>query len=500
MTSSEIYLPVSDKIYTEGYKQIAVDADTKFKSSIRVNAQSNGYATALGAGLNDTSSTTTIGITNASNSRLRWDNTYIAITAGFYGTNTTTACSVAPSWNCIPAQIDTISLQINGSNTDIYSSPQNNFMHEYASRLLTTYDADTLNNLNEQIFAPIWHVGDEVASTTIGTQTTYGHSYSCNLRTTLTNAQKARIYNNQTNVLNRYITKYISLKDLFGINCGVSNNIRSIFITIKWANNGSACMENYNSTTGSMSIMRCEAFVDSYTCTGGRQTENVNEKQQFTIEKIPYLHTYTYPKTYMTGSDIIVNNIKNLQQVCVIDPVRVVNLVGFENGAGTTGGIDNSIGQFMMMNQDSNAGSNTVIQWADEGGSANYSWLNQCQLLYGSLVYPQMALNSIDKQPTGSNTVDFSGYYQEYCKALNASSAKTAHPMPYNIFRSILPFIMLRPWSNNCSHLTQEGRDLILKLNNANVPTTFNPQMIFVVTFCLKVLEISPDGSVSISQ
>jgi len=92
-------------------------------------------------------------------------------------------------------------------------------------------------------------------------------------------------------------------------------------------------------------------------------------------------------------------------------------------------------------------------------------------------------------------SVDFKNLYMEYLKALNLISHKTVKPIPFKLFQTTMPFVFLRPWSNSNSHLSREGRDLIIKIKS---PISESSK-IAVILFRLMVMQIAPDGSVSLN-
>ena len=470
-----------------------MDSSTAYRVSNRISAQVGGSST---SGLNGaTPLQTKFVISNGSNYKMRWDTMALAVKGCFVKGGTTG--TAPPAWNAIADNIEAISLKINDSATNIYECSNGNFVYDYSARLLRNYSWDVLNTMSEELFTPIagcdeLFLGSSTTATGVGAVSVYGGLALPGWKTTsdagYSQTQYSRFYQNRCGTYTDYTTKMLSFQNVFPrFPMSIMNNVRKVQIDITWRSHYLSCMEKLSGdTTSSYLITNCEIISDFYALTPTSQINDVNEKVGQVVDNVGYLNTQIVDLTYNKGS-MSISSVKNLDSVMVFQLARdMVNSVSDRAGS--------SCGEFCLIDCAKNCLTTTFPTNQSEQVSGKIGSITGVQMQYGEITYPNYELKTMND---GSTSVDMTPLYYEYLKCMNCVANKTAKPMPFEIFMSTMPFICLKCWSNNGTHLTREGKDLILTINS-NLTGSVSSS-IKIIIFKTQVMQIQPDGSVSVN-
>jgi len=472
-----VYEPVKDVLYDVTQKTVPVDASTLYRGEQRITAQVGGSSA---TGLNVGGVQTKFVIQNGSNFKLRWDTCALAVRGRFHtGAAQPAACALScPAWNIIADQIDSIILTINDSSTAVYNISNGLYVYDYTARLFRNYTWDVLNNMDEQIFSPI----EGNASPNWITRT------NVPVYPALTAVQVERRARHRVAELASRETKFISFQDLFPrFPACIMNNLRKIQLEIVWRNHSVRGMEHGVGAAGTECylITNAEIVTDYYVLAPATQITEINQKASQAVDNVAYLNTQVLDYTY-TGGDIIISGLKNIDSVMVMQMAR-----GQVNVDSTV--IGQSCGQFMLVSAGATSATTTFPDNESEAGAAGTLVpLTSAQLQLGEITYPPQELSIIN-----DGSPDLGHLYQEYLKCLNVCASRTSKPIPFGVFKSTLPFVCLKPWSNNAPHLSREGRDLILRLRSA-LPAAAG-RNVAIVVFKTMVMQVTPDSSVSIN-
>jgi len=374
------YASEKDPLYDiTSNKKIPVDQSTTYRGSNRITPQSG---SADITGLNVNGAQTKIIFSNGSNFKIRWDTCCLAVTCTFTdGQEAETYCTKSvPAFNAISKNIESINLLINNSSTDVYSCSNSLYSYDYTSRLLTNYSWDVLNNnMNEQIFGPIY-LENETEFPKYMTSETATFSYT----------QKIRMYLNRIGDIIKgddytYTTKYIPFVDLFPrFPQSVIGNIRNVEININWRDASNDCMECQKDDKGMMYIVKCEVLTDYYVMSPITMTSEVMQKTQQTVDNVGYLNTQVLEMTY-NGGDIQISNVKNLQYLMIMQESLAMG-----NKDNTLYG--ESIGQYMLINNAKNSATTFFpfnVSTCDQDNLTGITEpISSIQIQYGEISYP----------------------------------------------------------------------------------------------------------------
>jgi len=490
MDPKSVYAPSKDILFDMTSKTIPVDSSTLYRGENRITAQLGGTST-TGNGLNVEKKQTRFVIQNGTTSKLRWDTCALAVrgkfTDGVAGGAGNCVYGV-PAWNALADNIESINIHINDSSTPIYECSGGNYVVDYSARLLRNYGWDILNNMDEQIFTPI--AGSDADNNFAPPEWI---TNSKTITDTFTSVQDERFSRHRVGDADCYSTKYISFQDLFPrFPVAIMNNLRKMAIEIVWQDHSKTCMEHIENGANptvmdpdaSYLITSCEIITDFYIMAPVTQINEVNQKTAQGVDNVAYLNSQVIDYTY-TGGEVMISGLKNVESVMVLQLAR-----GKTNTDGTVAG--NSCGQFMLFNNAIDAATTTFPDNCSHLDTTPSHLIKSVQMSLGEVTYPPYELKTVN-----DNSPDLTGLYYEYLKALNCVGSRTSKPMPLHVFQSVMPFILLKPWSSNASHLSREGKDLSLRLGKGTTSTAAT--QISIVIFKLNVLQISPDGATTIN-
>lgn len=489
---SKAFVYQKDPLLDLSQRPTPIDSSSQFRQSNIINATSGGKASGTNVALNDsTPEKAVFSFSNGSNYKIRWETMGVAFKC-FHSVSAAdhaTACASCPPWNILPYQIESVSLRFNNSSTDVYTSSNNTFVYDYMARLFKNYDADVLNHMDSQLMTPIW-------SDTLSTDNIYNaYDSTDNTPKVFTSLQTERRNRHNVGAVTNKGTYVIPFIDFFPRMTGVFNNLRSVQLEIQFSGSHSGHYEHIYTgegagaakTTGNFNILEVYLITDYYSLSPTSMIQTVSEKSEGKSDMISYLCPLSSMMTYTKNSDLLLASQKNLQEVWIMQMAY-----GKTNKTGEAKVLTaQSPGNLMLVDIGADALTDTFPTHQSEYG-ANYKHMTGISMTYGEINYPQYVI-STDQ----SNRFDGAALYYEYLKSLNCVGSHSVIPIPYSIWSRILPFAVLRPWSNNGSKLTKEGKDLVIKMTSNS--TAMTSTVFCVICFQLRVVQISPDGSVSIN-
>jgi hypothetical protein len=133
---------------------------------------------------------------------------------------------------------------------------------------------------------------------------------------------------------------------------------------------------------------------------------------------------------------------------------------------------------------------------ADEPAVAGTSEpATECYMSIDGVSYPGSQPVRLTQTTNGRVCFDPVPAYREYLKAIaRTSRVDTAPAIPYEIFASTMPFIMIKPWSDNGVHLNTHTSDIQFYITGGSSWVRPTGNQISVVVFHLKVFRIGVDG------
>lgn len=491
MATEEIYHAIDDPIYSATSQKPPVDKDTQYRQSGYISASSNGSAT-LATGLNS-GQMTTFEITQGSGMKLRWGTmalrlrmtiTALADTAATCPVSTgegAAPCNIPP-WNMVASLIKSIKLELNSGDAT-YVSQSDHYLEDFTARMIRNYPFDVLQTKGDCLFTPI----DDVMYIYQNIDAATPVAVEC-LDTA--SAARAAYYCDNAFTMNKQITKIVSFLDLFPrMSDSIYKNLRKIKITIEWVNTKD--LLDHRDTVvagyGGVSLTNADILTDHYVLAPGQSTATLTEKINNELDYIPYLNSHVYPISYVPGTDIIIPGIKNFDSVMIFQIAK-----GFTNGkAGAEGRTYSSNSQFLMFGN-SAAGTNKQIRptcdYPSEQTTGKFvDGLSSVQISFGGIRYPSQAITT-QQSANAINSFDASGLYYEYLKAINRYGKTISAGIPYDTFRSTLPFILMRPFASDAVKPSSEGKDLVISLSGGTAST------ISVVVFTYHCTTMGSDG------
>lgn len=532
-SSQALYEGVHDPIYSVLNKQVAVSQDTLKKATRRIPASSNGSGS-IAVPLNGLQ--TVFNFSNGTNYKMRWDTTRLNVGGVFTAmAAVTTAVACSPPWNLFGQLIDEIALNFNGHGTAIYTKTGANLYKAcFTARLLRHYTMEQLEKMSDFLFTPIEgdkyylraHVNETEFANDGNVIKSDGAAYIqfanadgaaaiADPAAAFWSKDKSSLSGGAAERQRKYIgadsatrTQFLSIPfaDLFPRFQGVPKNLRSVQIMIKWAPIANIHMEyancananaggviQPNTSTGTFRITSCDIVTDDYVMSAGQSMESVQEKLEAEPDNIAFMDTEVLLRDW-TANDIILPSKKNLDSLMMIQFSDDVH-----NLAETNGQYNwryQSSGQFLFFN--GQAAANNVFRLSSDIITANTT-VNptMLQIEYGDVQYPNNPIQLL----TGSATTHFKSdeLYYEYIKAFGKVGDRvTGQPMSKDLFCSTMPFVFLKPYSNEAIKLS-DTRDLVIKMTGAsgNVSTAPGAARFSIILFSPKFWRIAVDGTLS---
>lgn len=543
--NSEIFRQIDDGIYNIAKQPAPVDRDTVFRYSSYACANSGSGAGTAAAPLNYGTNQTTFSLNQQSGAHLRFGTLGLRLKMIFTDVDSVATCpltdgeataitkigglpSSAPSWNLCGAFVSQMVISMNG--VPIYSSVSGHFLEDWTAKLIYMYSHDELDN-HPGIFGPIGDTsytgysaraaaavepsGTVVQSiypnqlmalsapyvklakhaTTIDSASTFvgfNPSYNPKAEDPCLKA-RAMEYCGGANTHLRVITKIIPLRDILPIPDAVYANLRTLDIKINWVNDLDL-LDHFNTTVATQSgvrLLNCDLVTDSYMMSIPQSITSITEKGGAQSEILPYYNTMMFNPTYIPGSDLRLPNVSNCQAIFIMQLAK-----DFTNGQSATSEAGySSTAQFLLFGDSSSTlAVNDLRLKADaiRAIATDASPISDVQVSIGGRDYPSTPIITSNALSAATICFDPSQLYMEYCKAVGKFCRRDVSPaITYSQFKSVCPFICIRPYADNALHLS-DARDITIRMHGGI------ESKIVIICFCLGVCTLAADGTAKI--
>lgn len=478
-----VFLNSPDALYAITRKLVPVDIDTEAKQ-VRKYSGTNCSGTVSSTspyiiGLDGIVSS--FSLTNNGPHKINWNNCFMKVQYGFATTTGGTAAlgadEASPSWNQVAKAIKRVTLWIN--DKQVWTTSQ--YLYAYTSFMLKNYSAQSLQTMDSELFTPVYDDGQMGATI---------EQYHYPALTALSNVQKQRVQRwvgDATRTTGSYAkiqSKLISFSNFFPLQFpkAIIHGIRSLKVEVEWQPLSNNTMEVATLSsalkTGIFHPTRLEMIIESYEMATSKAVKNVEEKAEQSPEIISFVEPEVIQIAYNgTGGDLNITARKNLQSVMLM---RLADGVAL-NVNGTSTATAGSSGQLLLF---SGRTDDTVLTQADITSTAN-SVPTSIQLKYGNINYPAIPVNL--RSGASNASVDLMEPYIEYCKALAIVSDNRNQPLPFRVFNTIMPFLLLRPFSEKLKR--SSGNDITISMTGGASCT------IIAIVEVLRALVIYSDGS-----
>jgi len=188
---------------------------------------------------------------------------------------------------------------------------------------------------------------------------------------------------------------------------------------------------------------------------------------------------------------LVAHAVSNLDSVMVMQLAR-----GEVNGAAAAeGAAYQGAGEFLLASATASNTLNDTRRRACDPGSYG---IISVMLQYNNQVYPQQPID-LTVGTTGGDAQSYAELYHEYLKALDlAIDTGYGAAIPYDVFRTAMPFIMLRPNSTAANRLSSASDLVLITRTAAGDNATFTAgRQVALIWFQLKVFQIAPTGKIT---
>ena len=551
--SREFYQEVSDPLWDVSTQKVPIDKDTVARKSSYITAQT-GPNGSLAAPLNSGQDTIfsfnqeSVGKLHWDTLGLRLRTVFTL------STDPTAACPVsasaagadfnmtpaglpfsAPSWNLTAALINSIKLEINGNQ--VFNSTNGDFLLQFTSNLLRFFDYETLNNYDDMLFTPCFTKSYTCSSAQAATgqaadATHYtnvlpkllaclssdfvtftghndaagqfiGHNPDWNPLAADPALKERAIKYCTGNTHQKEVVKVIPFNLLFpAFPAGMYRNLRTVRISIKWVNS-TDLLDNFSTaggaTKGCVRLIGCDIISDSYRARAPLETRLVAEKMpqgsdaESLNDYISYLEPQVFRCAYTPNSEFLIPSIVNFDSLMILQPCRSAVDASFTNGkAGADARAYTAWGEMLLGGNSVAANALIKLHANDPVGTPTDSvaGFESVQLNIGGDTYPESPI-MLSQSQNGVVCAEFAHIYNEYLKGIGKFGKTHLRPgVPFDVFKTTMPFIFIRPHSDNAPHLSNPGKDIIIRLRGG-VASTY-----FIVVFTLRTMCIMKDGSV----
>jgi len=297
---------------------------------------------------------------------------------------------------------------------------------------------------------------------------------------------------------------------LLGLNLGICNNIRSIQLKIRWTSDRTVYFENVSKDyigTGvnappnpisdytinqNLFITQARILLDEYVPNVGTELTSLNDKLDQKSDKIAFIDRDARLVNW-SGDDVLFTNIKNLDHIFLTQFSNDCYLATEDanNDKGATSG------QFYLFNSECDNNNNVKANYRYNSQELvttdKKSVLTNMSMFYGNVQYPNGKLLEVVK----NNQLNTTELYYEYLKAIGKLNGGQP-AVTYEMFKNVMPFIMLKPFTNNAVRLG--SGDLTLRLDGSSSQLKPGNRNFHCVISAHKFIEILTDGTTRIKE
>jgi len=509
---SRDFKEVHDALFEVTRQEANVSQDVTKRQLKRLEARSGSIGT-YASPLNRTGSSTVFTYDDTSNQKMRFGTSCLVISLRIYGTDENTACDpmfYSVPWNLLQTLLMGVTFKINNSSKPIFSQVNGNYEPSFRARLFRFFSREAINNMGNVLFTPVFGTtyiqqGGVDGSPQYHVLTAAG-AVGWAEKAYLQSARASRWIGTHSEF--RTITKSIPLSVLMGTPDCIVSNLSKFELTINWLPNSTGSwtdivtpglLEQASSDPGAgktvtkVCVLGCHMMLDLYDLHGNKQAQLAADKTMGIIDRLSFIDTEVTDQAYVVGSQIQLSAIENLDAVMIFQRNVRYSTSGlggivFDNGTAPATGSWASACQTNLGGNSAAASGATMLRSADAyfgvALSANVAPFRSIFLRYGDVVYPEMALSLCP-----DSAADYSEAYEAYLNACGrAGKRDTSAAVPYEHFKSDMPFIMIRPFADGAPRPSGRRQELILNLTGG---VSSN---ITVVVFKLVSYRILPDG------
>ena len=431
--------------------------------------------------------------------------------------------------NLIALLINELSLKFNDGSDLVFNKDKSTFLHHFNSTLLRTFPLETINKRGDCLFTPIGSSrytsaiadakefdpdsiltagGEPIGKFPLALAVAGNSSALTDLDASarpLEGLQKERFNNYFATDASPTHLKPIQVAVPFGLLFGISGIIQNMIrmmirLTLNVDGNGTATNLCEHVSAGSKSAIRVARVwigLDQYVPNVSETMNQITDKKEGSNDILTYFDSDVKSISLTSGgsNEVVFTGVKDLQSILLYQVAR-----GMTNGKADAN-IRTYSSSFEFFIGNNIAPNGKIIERSDHAGTAGCGIpIDDIQMEYGSILYPQQPLKTYVKDSAGNAVFTPNALFQEYLKCTGRGpsfdQSSGTNFVDYNLFSKTMPFIMLSPWSSNGVHLTKEAKNLTIKLNKDNALTSEN--FTLVITR-LRTITIAPDTSVLVS-
>lgn len=500
-TESEVYRAIDDPLYSLTAEKVPVDKDTIRRESSYISATLGGTGACTAAGCLNTGKQTIFDITQPSGARLRWGTCClrmqfcIATTAGTAtvpntGSTNYYALNSVP-WDLPAAFFKNLRLDID-SNGQLYSCSDSNFRPEFQARLIKDFSYNQLDNMSDVLMTPVFaqrytrELNDTVTAEFLDPFVLSRANQYCLTQ----NGKDTSGARAESATHARVITKYIPFTLLFPrLPDAIYHNLRKVKITIDWVNSQDLLDAAATGSKGGAFLTQVDVVTDHYIMSAGQTTAALQEKLSGTPDILPFYNCTIYKEDYTPGSAIRIPGIRNFAAVMVWQPARAR-----DNGKSTTNKASFASGGEFIFGQNTVAANTLIKARADDPDgypSTTVHGIESVQIFLDQTPYPNTPITTY-RTVNSVACQDFAELYYHYQLAVNRVGRRDIGPaVPYDVFRSTMPFIFLAPLPSDAPKPSAEGKDLRIVMTGGYATSSSGQQMTIAV-FTFNVHKLVP--------
>ena len=257
---------------------------------------------------------------------------------------------------------------------------------------------------------------------------------------------------------------------------GISNNIRNIQLEINNKGEALNILDKFNgvSSDGKVFLKKQRIICDVYNVSSVQDFQSASTKNANVDEHFVHYDTYLNRVTLSGSQSVIINNKKNVDRAVIYN-------FGFGQKATIGATVSTTLtynpgdmyipfsghAEEAQADADGASTKGQLLYATQQRNTANGRTLKNVQMSIGNLIYPPQALEFTDSE----NRLDLTSVYEEYLKATDTFDNFTVSPLvTWEQFNKTLPFIMLKPWSNNGGKVT-DSSDIMFNFTVNTTPT-----------------------------
>jgi hypothetical protein len=393
-----------------------------------------------------------------------------------------------------------VTFKINNSAKPIFRQVDGEYEPSFRARLFRFFSREAIENMDNILFTPVY--GSNPADGSPIYQSYGTHTLNTDIWDHgAPEQQRAMRWIGADSHL-RTITKSIPLSVLMGTPDCIVPNLSKFELTINWLPNATGnwtavttpglleCSTTHvDATACRVCVTECHMMLDLYDLHGSKQAQLASDKTVGIIDRLSFIDTEVKQVPYVVGSQIQLSAIENLDAICLMQPNVRYNTTG-GGGSVYTCTADaacwGSPGETCLGANSAGTLPANMLLTADApfGADGTVAPFRSIFIRYGDVVYPEMALSLCP-----DTAADFSEAYQAYLNACGrAGKRDTSAAIPYHVFKSVMPFIMFRPFADGAPRPSGRRQELIINLTGGVNST------VTIVVFKLVSYRILPDG------